>query len=178
MDDTNESLCVLSKRNRIIRIAGDISYETLLHFRRQLAILEDASEEPVIVELNSEGGHVESGLAIVDTIQLSPLWITTRVTGTAYSMASVILVAGDLREALPNSRIMLHEASVAVNNRVSVVQRDYEEALAVDAITWSMMDKRSNKPDGFWKNRCNNTNLYLSSHQALELGLIDRICAQ
>ena len=63
--------------------------------------------------INSPGGVVTSGLAIYDTMQFVRPAVSTLCVGQAASMGSLLLAAGqkDLRFALPNSRIMLHQPS-------------------------------------------------------------------
>src|SRR5436189_5969054 len=80
----------------------------------QLLFLE--SENPkkeIALYINSPGGLVTSGMAIYDTMQFVRPAVSTLCIGQAASMGSLLLAAGakDLRFALPNARIMLHQPS-------------------------------------------------------------------
>jgi ATP-dependent Clp protease protease subunit len=67
------------------------------------------STTPIQMYINSPGGYVKDGLMIYDTMQLIKAPVHTICTGQAASMAAVILAGGDIRSALPNSEIMIHQ---------------------------------------------------------------------
>lgn len=67
------------------------------------------STAPIQMYINSPGGYVKDGLMIYDTMQLIKAPVHTICTGQAASMAAVILAGGDIRSALPNSEIMIHQ---------------------------------------------------------------------
>lgn len=65
--------------------------------------------KPIQMYINSPGGYVKDGLMIYDTMRSIKAPVHTICTGQAASMAAVILAGGDLRSALPNSEIMIHQ---------------------------------------------------------------------
>ena len=69
------------------------------------------STEPITMEINSPGGEVSSGLAIVDTMNCIESRIKIVVCGMAASMAALIAASGTkgMRYALPHSTIMIHQ---------------------------------------------------------------------
>jgi ATP-dependent Clp protease protease subunit len=69
------------------------------------------SSEPITIEINSPGGEVSSGLAIIDTMNYVESPIKTVVCGMAASMGAVIAAAGTkgMRYALPHSKVMIHQ---------------------------------------------------------------------
>lgn len=78
----------------------------------QLLFLEaDDPDRDISVYINSPGGSVTAGLAILDTMRFVKPAISTFCVGQAASMAAVLLSAGSSgkRYALPNSRIMIHQ---------------------------------------------------------------------
>ncbi|XP_002124509.2 ATP-dependent Clp protease proteolytic subunit 1, mitochondrial-like [Ciona intestinalis] len=78
----------------------------------QLLFLQSESpQKPINMYINTPGGTVTSGLAIYDTMQLIKCPVSTWVVGQASSMGSLLLAAGEpgMRNALPNSRIMVHQ---------------------------------------------------------------------
>lgn len=80
----------------------------------QLLYLESQSvDKPIYMYINSPGGVVTAGLAIYDTMQFVKPPISTLCIGQACSMGSLLLAAGEpgMRQALPNSRIMIHQPS-------------------------------------------------------------------
>lgn len=78
----------------------------------QLLFLQSESKKkPIHMYINSPGGAVTAGLAIYDTMQLVQCPVATWCVGQAASMGSLILAAGThgMRNALPNSSIMVHQ---------------------------------------------------------------------
>jgi ATP-dependent Clp protease protease subunit len=79
--------------------------------------------------INSPGGIVTSGLAIYDTMQYIRSPVATTCMGMAASMGSFLLMAGekDLRVALPNARIMVHQPSGGFSGKASDIERHAED---------------------------------------------------
>jgi ATP-dependent Clp protease protease subunit len=81
----------------------------------QLLFLEaEDPERDISIYINSPGGSITSGLAILDTMRFVRPDIVTFCVGQAASMAAVLLAAGTRgkRFSLPNSRIMIHQPSM------------------------------------------------------------------
>src|ERR1700688_1771939 len=101
-------------KERIIFITGPIEDVMATLIVAQLLFLEaDNPKKEISMYINSPGGMVTSGLAVYDTMQFVPPPISTLCIGQASSMGSLLLAAGakDLRFALPNARIMIHQPS-------------------------------------------------------------------
>jgi len=101
-------------KERIIFITGPIEDEMATLVVAQLLFLEaDNPKKEISMYINSPGGMVTSGLAIYDTMQFIRPPVSTLCVGQAASMGSLLLAAGkkDLRFALPNARIMVHQPS-------------------------------------------------------------------
>src|SRR5438270_4670461 len=81
--------------------------------------------------INSPGGVVTSGLAIYDTRQFVRPAVSTLCIGQAASMASLLLAAGhkDMRFALPNARIMLHQPSGGFQGQATDIMLHAQEIL-------------------------------------------------
>ena len=89
-----------------IQIFGAVTEAAEQSLRAQLATLDPAQR--VTVEINSEGGSVQAGVAIYQMLSAWPAGVTTRVTGWALSVASAIFLAGDRREVTDTSLMMIH----------------------------------------------------------------------
>src|SRR6185369_3483249 len=78
--------------------------------------------------INSPGGSITAGLAIYDTMQFMTCDVNTYCIGMAASMGAVLLCAGTKgkRYALPNSDIMIHQASGGAQGTASDVERTVE----------------------------------------------------
>lgn len=80
-------------------------------FMRILYLYRQAPDEEITLYINSPGGDVLSGMAVVDLIRMIKTPVKTICTGIAASMGAVIFLAGEKREMMPNSRLMIHDPS-------------------------------------------------------------------
>ncbi len=109
-------------RERIIFITGPIDDNVAASVCMQLLFLEaDNPKKEISMYINSPGGVVTSGLSIYDTMQFVRPTVSTTVMGQAASMGSLLLAAGDkdMRFALPNARIMVHQPSGGYQGQVT-----------------------------------------------------------
>jgi ATP-dependent Clp protease protease subunit len=119
-------------RDRIVFVNGPIDDSVAALVNAQLLFLESENpDKPVAMYINSPGGVVTSGLAIYDTMQWIKCPVATVCMGTAYSMGSFLLMAGEAgsRIALPNASIMLHQPSGGFQGVASDIQRHAEDIL-------------------------------------------------
>lgn len=101
-------------KERIIFISGPIEDGMATLVCAQLLFLEaENPKKEISMYINSPGGVVTSGMAIYDTMQFIKSPVSTLCIGQAASMGSLLLAAGekDLRFALPNASIMVHQPS-------------------------------------------------------------------
>lgn len=96
--------------HREIECIGEINDDSVNELIRQLRYLEREDPQGEIkILINSPGGLVSSGLALYDVMQIITCPITTVCMGLAASMAAILFVAGDNRQMLEDSRIMIHD---------------------------------------------------------------------
>jgi ATP-dependent Clp protease, protease subunit len=99
-------------RERIVFLNGEVEDGIAGLVCAQLLFLEaESPKKPIAMYINSPGGVVTSGLAIYDTMQFIRSPVATLCMGTARSMGSFLLMAGEPghRAALPNSSIHVHQ---------------------------------------------------------------------
>ena len=121
-------------KDRIIFLTGVVEDGMASLITAQLLFLE--SENPkkeIYMYINSPGGSVTSGMAIYDTMQYIKSPVSTVCIGQAASMGSLLLCAGhkDMRVALPNARIMVHQPSGGFRGQASDIQRHAEDIQAM-----------------------------------------------
>jgi ATP-dependent Clp protease, protease subunit len=119
-------------KERIIFITGPVEDTMSSLIVAQLLFLEaDNPKKEIAMYINSPGGVVTSGLAIYDTMQFVRPAVSTLCVGQAASMGSLLLAAGhkDMRFALPNARIMLHQPSGGFQGQATDIMLHAQEIL-------------------------------------------------
>jgi ATP-dependent Clp protease protease subunit len=101
----------------------------------QLLYLDSTEQgKDISIYINSGGGEVYSGLALVDTMNFIKSPVSTLCSGMAASMAAVILSCGEKgkRFILPHSRVMIHQPLGGVNGQASDIEISYKEIEKID----------------------------------------------
>ena len=153
---------------RIIWLTGDIDRETIVQALKGLSVLDRMSEEPIQLVINSEGGDMVQGFALIDAIRHCRSDIIGMVRGDAQSAAFVILQACDIRRASKNSVLMTHAGNrttafdLRIDKRADQIVLD---RLRVKDTSWTMT-KLDKKQSADW---------YMFPDEALELGLVDEV---
>src|SRR5437773_7215971 len=119
-------------KERIIFITGPIEDNMSSLLVAQMLFLEaENPKKEISMYINSPGGVVTSGLAVYDTMQFIRPPVSTLCVGQAASMGSLLLAAGakDLRFALPNARIMVHQPSGGFQGQATDIMLHAQEIL-------------------------------------------------
>lgn len=119
-------------KERVIFVTGAIEDHMASLITAQLLFLEaDNPKKEISMYINSPGGVVTAGMAIYDTMQYIRPPVSTLCIGQAASMGSLLLAAGakDMRFALPNARVMVHQPSGGFSGQASDIERHAKEIL-------------------------------------------------
>jgi len=119
-------------KERIIFITGPIEDNVATLIVAQLLFLEaENPKKELSMYINSPGGVVTAGMAIYDTMQFVRPPVSTLCVGQAASMGSLLLAAGakDMRFALPNARIMVHQPSGGFQGQATDIMLHAQEIL-------------------------------------------------
>ncbi len=142
----------------------------LLYLQRQ------DPEAPVTLYINSPGGEVQSGLALYDVMQAVSCPIRTVCLGMAASMGALLFIAGDEREILPHSRVMIHDPLIgegAGGSALSVKARA-DDLMRIRDITAGVIARHSGMSlEHVFELTASDT--YFEAKEAVEAGLADRI---
>src|SRR5438094_9759325 len=117
---------------RIIFITGPVEDSVAMLVVPQLLFREaDNPKKEISMYISSPGGVVTPGLAVYDTMQFVRPPISTLCVGQAASMSALLLAAGakDLRFALPNVRIMIHQPSGGFQGQATDIMLHAQEIL-------------------------------------------------
>jgi ATP-dependent Clp protease protease subunit len=143
----------------------------------QLLFLEaDNPKKEIAMYINSPGGVVTSGLAIYDTMQFVRPAVSTLCVGQAASMASLLLAAGqkDMRFALPNSRIMLHQPSGGFQGQATDIMLHAQEILNLKKRLNEIYVKHTGQPLKKIEDALER-DYFLTGEMAMEWGIVDKV---
>ena len=164
-------------KERIIFLGSPIDDHVANLIIAQLLFLaaEDASKD-ICLYINSPGGSITSGMAILDTMNFIKPEMATICLGMAASMAAILLASGSKgkRSALENSRIMIHQPLGGIEGQASDIEIHAREILRLKESTNKILAGLTGQ--AFEKIvKDTDRNYFMSSTEALEYGIIDEI---
>jgi ATP-dependent Clp protease protease subunit len=126
--------------------------------------------------INSPGGLVTAGLAIYDTMQFIRPPVSTLCCGQAASMGSLLLAAGakDLRFALPNARVMVHQPSGGFQGQATDIMLHAQEILNLKKRLNEIYVKHTGQPIKKIEDALER-DTFLTAEMAKDFGIIDRM---
>lgn len=164
-------------KERIIFVTGTIEDHMAASICMQLLFLEaENPKKEISMYINSPGGVVTSGMAIYDTMQFIKPPIATLCIGQAASMGSLLLCAGvkDMRFALPNARIMVHQPSGGFSGQASDIERHAEDIIKMKRRLNEVYVKHTGQ-DYEMIEKTLDRDYFMTAEQAKEFGLIDKV---
>jgi ATP-dependent Clp protease, protease subunit len=164
-------------KERIIFVAGPIEDQTATLIVAQLLFLEaENPKKEISMYINSPGGVVTSGLSIYDTMQYIRPKVSTLCVGQAASMGSLLLAAGspEMRFALPNARIMVHQPSGGFRGQASDIEIHAREVLELKRRLNEIYMKHTGQ-DLEIIERALDRDYFMTPQAAKDWGLIDNI---
>lgn len=162
---------------RTIYLLGDVTAKMAILFRRKMNILNaSASAKKITVEICSQGGDIDAGFSIADTIRSSSSSVDTYAVGEVMSAATLILAAGDYRKSLANTSIMVHQGDFVIKGSIHQITKAELPAIQKSEDTYSrLLEQLTDKPAGYWDEKWKHKNCYLTPSEAMELGIIDEV---
>jgi ATP-dependent Clp protease, protease subunit len=164
-------------RNRIIFLGTPVTDEVANTIIAQLLFLQqDDPERDIHLYINSPGGSADAGLAIYDTMHLVAPDVSTTCVGMAASAAAVILGGGarGKRLSLPNSRMLIHQASAGVQGTAADIEVEAREIIRLNARVKQLLSADTGQSVERIE-RDINRDYWMSALEAKEYGLIDTI---
>lgn len=165
--------------DRIVFLGEEVNSVTANLVIAQLLHLESQdAEKDISLYINSPGGEVYSGLAILDTMNFIKPDVSTICVGMAASMAAVLLACGakGKRFCLPNSMVMIHQPSGGAQGQQTEIEIAAEEIKSIRKNLNQILADATGQPFDKVKQDTERDH-YLRATDALEYGLVDRIIA-
>ena len=167
-------------KDRIIYLGEDVNPTTSSLIVAQMLFLE--SEDPdkeIFFYINSPGGSITDGMAIVDTMNYIKCPVSTVCVGLAASMGAVLLAAGEKgkRFAMPNSEVMIHQPLIGgggLQGQATEIKIHADHLVKTREKLNKFLSERTGKSLEQIEKDTERDN-YMSAQEALEYGLIDGI---
>lgn len=169
-----------AKLSRIITL-GEVTQESVNEIIGLIYEINDEDTkkthvEPIKLIINSFGGDVYSGIALIDVIDTSLTPVYTICHGSAMSMGLIIYSVGHQRAASKNTTFMYHEASYPAEGKVLHHKQELKEVERIDKICDEiLLSKTKFTQEQLNKFKETQSEWYFNIDTATEYGLVDEI---
>lgn len=164
-------------KERIVFLGSAINDQVANLVVAQLLYLSrEDPEKGIQMYINSPGGQIYAGMAILDTMQMIPNKVSTVAVGVTASFGTVLLAAGSKgqRYALPHATIHMHQPLGGAEGQASDIEIQAREILRLKSHLNSFLSEVTGQPiDVIEKDT--DRNFYLDSEQAVAYGLVDKV---
>ncbi len=167
-------------KDRIIFLGDAIDADIANLVIAQLLFLENEdSKKDITLYVNSPGGHVTAGLAIIDTMNFIKPDVSTICVGMAASMGAMILSAGakGKRFVLPNSEVMIHQPLGGAEGQASDIAIAAENILKTRTILYKMLAKNTGKSLSQIEKDADR-NFWMAGEEAVKYGIVDKMISK
>ena len=167
-------------KDRIIFVQGEIEAHMANVIVAQLLFLESAnSKKDITLYINSPGGSVSAGLAIIDTMNFIKPNISTICLGMAASMGAMILMSGTRgkRFSLPHAEVMIHQPLGGMQGQASDMEIHARHILETKDILYKLIEKNTGQDQKQVIKDCDRDN-FIKADDAVKYGkygLVDKV---
>ena len=164
-------------KDRIVFVGGEIDDDTANAIVAQLLFLQaQDAEKEVSMYINSPGGSVTAGLAILDTMKMVKCPVATYCVGQAASMGAVLLASGEKgrRFALPHARIMVHQPWGGAQGKASDIEITAREILRLKEMLNGILAEAAGKTLEAVTNDTDRDH-FMSAEEAKSWGIVDKV---
>ena len=169
-------------QNREIFLTEKLDAGSSNELLKELLYLEmEDDEEEITLYINTPGGEVSSGMAVYDYLTMMKAPIRTVCIGDAASMGAMIFLAGNKRQMLPHTRLMIHDPSYAYANMSGEKPHEIQHALDKLNETRDMIIGIIAEKTGKTKEEIANVtaeDTYYNAREALEFGLATEVITE
>ncbi|MBQ8114290.1 MAG: ATP-dependent Clp protease proteolytic subunit [Kiritimatiellae bacterium] len=164
-------------KDRIVFVGGEIDDDMANAIVAQLLFLQaQDAEKEVSMYINSPGGSVTAGLAILDTMKMVKCPVATYCVGQAASMGAILLASGEKgrRYALPHARIMVHQPWGGAQGRASDIEITAREILSLKEMLNGILAESAGKTLESVTNDTDRDH-FMSADEAKTWGIVDKV---
>lgn len=164
-------------KDRIVLLGTAVNDEVASLICAQLLFLESQdAEKEIYMYINSPGGSVSAGLAILDTMRYIAPPVSTVCMGRAASMGALLLSAGEkgMRFALPNAQIMIHQPLGGYQGQASDIDIHTKEILRVRKVLNELLAENTGQALKTVEKDTERDN-FMTAPMAMKYGLIDKV---
>ncbi len=164
-------------KERIIFLSDEVNHHTASLVIAQMLFLE--AEDPkkdITLYINSPGGEIQSGLAIIDTMHHIKPDVSTVCIGMAASMGAMILSQGKKgkRFVLPNGEVMIHQPLSGVEGQASDIEIKAKHILKLKEKLYDMLADATGKSKAQVE-KDGDRDYWMSADEAKKYGIVDNI---
>ena len=164
-------------KDRIVFVGGEIDDDMANAIVAQLLFLQaQDAEKEVSMYINSPGGSVTAGLAILDTMKMVKCPVATYCVGQAASMGAILLASGakGRRFALPHARIMVHQPWGGAQGKASDIEITAREILRLKDVLNGILAEASGKTAEAVVQDTDRDH-FMSAEEAMAWGIVDNV---
>ena len=172
----DEGLGLRMLKTRTVLVSGAVDDKLAEKTIEKLLILEAENQDPIRVIITSQGGHVDSGMAIHDMLRFIESPVVTIGAGWVASIAVPILFGAprERRYSLPHTRFLLHQPSGGAGGQATDIRIEAEEILKVRERLNALIAAETGQPvERVAKD--SDRNFWMDAEQAREYGLVSRV---
>lgn len=164
-------------KDRIVFVSGEIDDNMANAIVAELLFLQAEDPKKMIsMYINSPGGSVTAGLAILDTMKMVKCPVATYCVGQAASMGAVLLASGERgwRRALPNARIMIHQPWGGAQGKATDIEITAKEILRLKDVLNRILAEASGRTLEE-VTRDTDRDHFMSAEDAVYWGIVDSV---
>ena len=164
----------IGNKTASINLFSDIGTISAQEFANELMFLDNMQLDSIDIHINSKGGSVFEGFGILMAIKNATTHTTTINDGIAFSMAGVVMQAGDTRKMVDFGQLMIHDPAFSNGTEPeNEKQKDILQRIKDSLVQIFAGATRKKKPETISKLMANET--FFTAQEALDAGLIDEI---
>ena len=177
-ESNGKGMDIFSKNleGRIVHLVGEVNDEMAALITAQILQLDAENNDDIYLYINSPGGSVNAGLAILDTMNYVESDIATICIGQAASMGAVILSAGakGKRCILPHSEVMIHQPSGGMGGQASEILIAADHIRNTKQVLNEILSQNCGKPIEQVE-QDTDRDFWMKADVAVEYGIFDKI---